>query len=236
MSKTTTRVRGFAPWRPNAETQALLETVQAILVEYEAYLLVDNFRLDRQRGQEPRLFFCVEAAGMVPLVEEIADPYGIKVISGGGFDSTTSKYLLAQTLAKLDSAEVLHIGDYDPSGVHVFSSIGEDVRAFVRRMAMDEDRFSFPEFTRLAVTPEQVEELNLPTAPPKETDRRSFEGNETTQVEAIPPDVLAEIVRSAIESRVDEEALEAVKAEEESTKAQLHQRLDTVLEDFGEDR
>jgi len=32
------RVRGFAPWRPTTKSQALLETVQAILTEYLAYL------------------------------------------------------------------------------------------------------------------------------------------------------------------------------------------------------
>jgi hypothetical protein len=47
-------------------------------------------------------------------------------------------------------------------------------------------------FTRLAVTPAQITELELSTAPAKEIDRRSFAG-ETTQVEAIPPDVLAAI-------------------------------------------
>jgi hypothetical protein len=32
------RVHGFAPWRPTAKSLALLETVQAILTEYLAYL------------------------------------------------------------------------------------------------------------------------------------------------------------------------------------------------------
>lgn len=38
MNAATTRVRGFAPWRPSAESQALLDVVKTILVEYEAYL------------------------------------------------------------------------------------------------------------------------------------------------------------------------------------------------------
>ena len=54
--------------------------------------------------------------------------------------------------------------------------------------------------TRLAVTPAQVAEMGLATAPPKKTDRRSFAGETTTQAEAIPPDVLSQIVRDAITS------------------------------------
>jgi hypothetical protein len=33
-----TRVRGFAPWSPRAETQVLLDQVRAVLGEYEDYL------------------------------------------------------------------------------------------------------------------------------------------------------------------------------------------------------
>ena len=36
----------------------------------------------------------------------------------------------SQTLSEFPAAEVLHIGDHDPSGVHVFSSMAEDVQAF----------------------------------------------------------------------------------------------------------
>lgn len=48
---------------------------------------------------------------------------------------------------------------------------------------------------RVAVTAEQVVTYNLPTAPPKTTDRRSFSGTAATQAEALPPDILAAIVR-----------------------------------------
>ena len=36
MNAATTRVRGFAPWRPSAESQALLDVVKTILVEYRS--------------------------------------------------------------------------------------------------------------------------------------------------------------------------------------------------------
>src|SRR5439155_12743753 len=98
--------------------------------------------------------------------------------------------------AGLPDSEVLHIGDHDPSGVHIFSSIAEDVVAFMEGLGI-----ARTEFTRLAVTPAQISELSLPQAPAKESDKRSFTG-ETTQVESIPPDVFVAIIRSAIESRL----------------------------------
>jgi hypothetical protein len=55
--------------------------------------------------------------------------------------------------------------------------------------------------SRLAVTPEQIAAYDLPTAPPKPTDRRAFAG-QTCQAEALAPDVLASILRDAIEARI----------------------------------
>jgi hypothetical protein len=148
---------------------------------------ITNFRLDRQRGQPRRLLIAVEAAGMLPQVVRIAAPYGIPVQSSGGFDSLTAKHALTEFLSEWPAAEVLHIGDHDPSGVHVFSSLAEDVRA----ICDDSEHAVDVTFTRLAVTPKQIATLGLPTAPPKSTDPRRFDGVETVQAEAIPPDVLA---------------------------------------------
>ena len=53
----------------------------------------------------------------------------------------------------------------------------------------------------------------LPTAPPKATDNRAFSG-ETCQAEALPPDVLANILRTAIEERVDQRVLDRVLRQE----------------------
>jgi hypothetical protein len=49
------------------------ELVRAFIREAE------QFHLDRQIGQPRRLLFAIEAAGMVPQVQRIADPFGITV-------------------------------------------------------------------------------------------------------------------------------------------------------------
>jgi hypothetical protein len=43
----------------------------------------------------------------------------------------------------------------------------------------------------------------LPSAPSKEANRRRFEGNKTWHIEALDPRELANIVRIAIEGRLD---------------------------------
>ena len=81
-------------------------------------------------------------------------------------------------------------------------------------------------FTRLAVTPEQMVELAPPTAPAKETDKRAFEG-ETCQAEAIAPDDLAAIIRTALAERIDPGAYDAVLGRERAIRDDLAGRLET---------
>lgn len=183
-----------------------------------------RFRLDRQDGQPVRLWVLCEAGGMAPMLARAANPYGVPVLTSGGFDSVTAKHDLAQELAEvLDEgtrAEVLHLGDLDPSGEHLFTSLAEDVCAMVNTLCGAQ-----PEFTRLAVTREQADRLALPTAPPKPTDRRRFSG-QTVQCEAIAPDMLATILRDAIEARRAPDTARAVLAWEAEFRAALVTKLE----------
>jgi hypothetical protein len=179
----------------------------------------DRLILDRTAGQRTRLIVMCEAAGMVPQLARVAEPYGVPVISSGGFESVTEKHRVAVDLADDGRCtEVLHIGDHDPSGAHLFLALAEDVQAFAEELG------GIVEFSRLAVTPEQIGSLGLTTAPPKPTDRRAFNG-ETCQAEAIPPDVLAGILGDAIEARVDRKAFARVLKREKQTRRELKSRL-----------
>jgi hypothetical protein len=53
---------------------------------------VRNYRLNRQLGQPMRTLIACEAGGMVPQLASIASPFGVEVLSGGGFDSVTAKH------------------------------------------------------------------------------------------------------------------------------------------------
>ena len=159
---------------------------------------------------------------MVPMLYRAAEGFGVPVLSSGGFDSLSAKHDLARELAGWPAAEVLHIGDLDPSGVHLFQSMAEDVAAMVRALGGCDVRFS-----RLAVTSEQAARMGLPTAPPKATDRRAFDG-ETVQAEAIAPDVLSELVRDAIASRFCLETYRATLAQEAEERAELVAALEEL--------
>ena len=160
-----------------------------------------------------------EAAGMVPQLARVATDFGVPVISSGGFESVTEKHALAVEISDHGRpTEVLHIGDHDPSGAHLFLALKEDVSAFAMPYGVT------VEFTRLAVTPDQITELRLETSPKKTEEKLAFNG-ETCQVEAIAPDVLAQIVRDAIESRIDLTVFRRLLAREKRVRKELAAKL-----------
>jgi hypothetical protein len=110
---------------------------------------------------------------------------------------------------------VLHLGDYDPSGEHVFTALSENLNQFACAYG------SWVDTHRIAVLPEQVEAYNLPTAPPKATDRRSFSGVATTQLEAFAPDQLIALVEDVIKSRMDADVYQQTMADEAEMITQL---------------
>lgn len=165
------------------------EFIQGVIEAAEAFIQ------NKQTYQPYNVFLLAEAAGMVPQLARVAEPYSVPVMSSGGFDSLTIKYELAQEAKRSDRPTVfLHVGDLDPSGVCIFDSLAADVQAFSNNKA---------NFIRVALLPEHIEQYDLPTAPAKKTDRRNNGVNTTCQAEALPPDILSGIVEKAIHDLYD---------------------------------
>ncbi|MFE6892074.1 hypothetical protein [Streptomyces sp. NPDC057694] len=180
-----------------------------------------RYRRDRQEGQAQVLELWSESAGTTTQLARLAEPYGLTVRSGGGFDSLSGKHEAALRAASYKKPLVtLHLGDLDPSGVHVPRALAEDVAAF----ATTHDCRT--ELARIAVTEDQVARYGLPSAPPKPTDRRSFTASGTTQLEALPPDRLAALVRTAIEERLNMSVYAQVMERERAERAELLRELE----------
>ena len=87
-------------------------------------------------------------------------------------------------------------------------------------------------FERVAVTPEQIEEWDLPTRPTKRSDTRArgFEGD-SVEVDAIPPDQLRELARERIERHVDRRALRLTRQVEALERRTLQDMLESLDSD-----
>jgi hypothetical protein len=178
---------------------------------------------NKQARQATRTLILVEAAGMLPQIVKAVGVYGLPVLSSSGFDSLTMKHELAQDI--IDDGRptvVLHIGDLDPSGVCIFDSVQADVEAFVG----NEQALLFK---RIALTPEQVNLYNLPTKPPKPTDKRGEGISETCQAEALTPDTLAGIVRQAALEYIDMSQYEIDRYIEQQERTDLIEKINGLI-------
>ncbi len=191
----------------------------------------ESYRRERQEGQPCVLEIWVEAGGMVPQVARVAHEYSAAVYSSGGFDSLTAKHDAAQRiLTRSRPTVVLHLGDFDPSGLAVFDSAADDVRVMVR----DLGGLTSPVFRRVAVTPEQISHYALHSAPPKKTDKRGNWVGGTVQAEALSPADLAREIRAAIEAELDPPARRLVLALEANERRQLIHTVRRLRGELGE--
>lgn len=143
-----------------------------------------------------------------------------------GFASETFAHSVAETImatARANRATCIYqLGDHDPSGLDAWRDFRDKVMGFVPGGMGPH----LATFSRLAVTPEQIEEYELPTRPTKASDSRakSFAGG-SVEVDAIPAGTLREIVEEAITQHIDPEQLRLTRVAEDSEREILQNMI-----------
>ncbi|GAG53694.1 unnamed protein product, partial [marine sediment metagenome] len=123
-------------------------------------------------------------------------------------------------------AILLYFGDYDPSG----EDIPRSIETNLRRMGVD------IEVKRLALLPEQIEEMNLPGVPPKHTDTRTrnWSGGSVVELDAVEPKTLAKMCKDAIEEYFDRDAYAELKETETEERRVYIQSLKEFVESLSD--
>ena len=121
---------------------------------------------------------------------------------------------------------ILHFGDHDPSGLDMSRDLSSRLDGY---SGTNNGRLVVK---RMALSIEQVRELALPPNPTKKADSRAREytakyGDECWELDAVPPDTLAQWVRDAVEEEIDwgawRESEERVREERERIRRALEQ-------------
>jgi len=126
---------------------------------------------------------------------------------------------------------VLHLGDHDPSGKDMTRDITDRLTEF-----SGDDI----EVKRLALNMNQVEQYNPPPNPAKITDSRAEGyiaefGEESWELDALEPAVIAQLIRDAVLEVRDEDDWEKAVAEEAKQKEQLAKvsaKWNTIIEEL----
>lgn len=155
-----------------------------------------------------------EKDAITGVVAKVADRWDVPIGISRGYSSETFAYEVADNLDRDRTTVIYQLGDHDPSGVNAWDVFCTKVREF----APDVDVV----FERLAVTPEQIVQWQLPTRPTKTTDSRAknFVG-ESVEVDAIPAPVLRDLVEDAITSHLNPYRLAATRVIEEQERMGL---------------
>jgi hypothetical protein len=141
----------------------------------------------------------LEKDALAGVLIDVTDPWDVPLMVTRGYASLSYLHGAAQIIkTKRKPAFLYYFGDHDPSGLDITRTVEEGIREFAPSAELA--------FKRVAVTPEQIDSLALPTRPTKATDSRSkgFEGA-SVEVDAIPPADLRRMVEDCITGHIDQE-------------------------------
>lgn len=156
---------------------------------------------------------------ILPVTEQWDVPLGVL----RGYCSESFAHSVAESiLATGKMTYVYQLGDHDPSGLDAWRDFQRKVKDFLADGAHSEIGRRFAIFERLAVTEQQIADLELPTRPTKTTDTRAknFTGG-SVEVDAIPAPILRELIQDAITQHIDSESHRLTRIAEDSEREVL---------------
>ena len=194
----------------------------ASLVESALYA----YRLPRWSTQSVYAELWVEKQALAGVLFPLAKEFHVPLMVNKGYSSASAMFESAARINRVTNdcdkpATIFYLGDHDPSGEDM-------VRDIETRLV--EFGCSDLTVTKIALTMNQVEEYDPPPNPAKISNPRAKAyiekfGDSSWEVDALPPDVLAQLIRSAFESFIDDAALEEIKEQEEADKQWLKDKL-----------
>jgi hypothetical protein len=180
----------------------------------------DGFALDKWATQRWRPEVWIEKDALVGVIAPVCRELQVPYLSCRGYASLSEVWLRAQTmrghLKRGQSPYVIHLGDHDPSGIDMTRDIEDRLRTFMGGTGIE----------RVALNFDQVEEYQPPANFAKTTDSRHgayFErfGEESWELDALPPDVIGNLIRGKVEELRDQGAWDEVEEEEERHRKNL---------------
>lgn len=156
---------------------------------------------------------------------------------------------------RAEEAIIFYLGDFDPSGEDMVRDISDRLGEYMNegrlvikddtakhgmRLESRHERYSRASWVDLRVekiglTMEQIQEHRPPPNPAKQNDPRfkkfkEEHGDQSWEVDALPPTVLRDIIVEALEGVIDLETMEEVKIQEMRDKTHLAQALKAIRE------
>jgi hypothetical protein len=181
------------------------DSIEAALQE-----TVRTYRRAVWREERVYVEFWIEKDALAGTIYDVTSEFDVPLMVARGYSSLTFLHSAAEAIkANGKPAYIYHLGDWDPSGQDAADHIERKLREYAPGVPIH--------FEKLAVTERQIFEWNLPTRPTKASDSRAkrWKGD-SVELDAIPPNLLRQLVRDAIERHIAPERLAVIEAAEAS--------------------
>ncbi|MBY7943959.1 hypothetical protein [Vibrio fluvialis] len=204
--------------------------------ENESKIIEDLPRFIRYDQWERQPFYVevwVEKEALGNVVSRACNPYLVPHMSCKGYLSASEAWRAGkrfeQKLYEGKQCVLIHLGDHDPSGIDM-------TRDNKDRLGLFTGMPSEIEVVRLALNRDQIDEYAPPPNPAKITDSRAKEyikryGNTSWELDALEPQVMANMIQSQITSYIDEDMWTEVRNQEQRTErllSKLHSKWDEI--------
>lgn len=157
----------------------------------------NSYRLDRWEGQKYRVTCFIEKDALSGVFSPVCRKWDVPLFPCRGYVSQSEMWRAAMRMGEYADAGqhpvIIHFGDHDPSGTDMTRDISDRLAMFGCDVVVN----------RLALNMDQVKQYDPPPNPAKASDSRfqaylTRYGNESWELDALDPAVLAGLVEDAI--------------------------------------
>lgn len=221
------RMAGLLDWdyivdrTRNVRTQAHWSGPEGII-----QAAAQSHRLDKWADQPSRVEVWIEKDALTGVIDPVCTANDVSYFACRGYASQSEMWAAAMRLKRYIRAgqepTILYLGDHDPSGIDMTRDVFDRLATFMGGGAS---------VKRLALNMDQVDQYNPPPNPAKLTDSRAagyvdLYGDESWELDALEPQVLAALIQDAITSVRDPDLWREAQEKEQTERDLLEQAAD----------
>ena len=232
---TRARLDGSIPWKAIADPTRPVTTWDVFpnpraFIRSQMNRFLKGYYRNLMQSQANHFEIIGEKNTLENIIRPVAGEYTIPLTTGRGYCSLPPRYQILQRYQRSgkDKLILLFVTDFDPDGEEIAHSFARSMR--------DDFGIDEVEAIKVALTAEQVTEYGLhPQMKAKKGSKHSARfvaehGHDVFEVEALEPEDLQDILRTAIDSLIDTDAFNAEVEDEENDAAFLDGVRTTVHE------
>ncbi len=168
----------------------------------------------------------LEKDALSGVILPVTKKFDVPLMVARGYSSITFLHSSGTFMRDVEKpCYIYHLGDYDPSGQDAARCIEKGLRKYSGDAEIH--------FERIAVTPQQISDWDLPTRPTKPSDTRSKKfGAISVELDAIDPNTLRALVDDVISKHLPQDQYKILMVAEESEK-KLFEGLAGLVRQLG---